>query len=67
MMPFAKGFSIQHKCLALGKLWVADRYVHVRELPLGIALSTIALMAGVLAVMTGIIFYTIANVSRRLQ
>jgi glycosyltransferase involved in cell wall biosynthesis len=50
-----------------GWLWVANRFAEVRELPLGIALvSTILLIAGILAVMTGIILYTIANVSRRL-
>ena len=51
-----------------GWLWVANRFAEVRELPLGIALvSTILLIAGILAVMTGVILYTIANVSRRLQ
>jgi glycosyltransferase involved in cell wall biosynthesis len=50
-----------------GWLWVASRFAEVGELPLGIALvSTILLIAGILAVMTGVILYTIANVSRRL-
>jgi hypothetical protein len=49
-----------------GWLWVASRFAEVGELPVGIALvSTILLIAGILAVMTGVI-YTIANVSRRL-
>jgi glycosyltransferase involved in cell wall biosynthesis len=51
-----------------GWLWVANRFAEVRELPVGIALiSTILLIAGILVVMTGIILYTIANVSRRLS
>jgi hypothetical protein len=50
-----------------GWLWVANRFAQVQELPVGIALvSTVLLIAGILAVMTGIILYTIANVSRRL-
>ena len=50
-----------------GWLWVADRFAEVRVLPIGIALvSTILLIAGILAVMTGVILYTIADVSRRL-
>jgi len=50
-----------------GWLWVANRFAQVQELPVGIALvSTVLLIAGILAVMTGVILYTIANVSRRL-
>jgi len=50
-----------------GWLWVANRFAEVQQLPIGVALvSTILLIAGVLAVMTGVILYTIANVSRRL-
>jgi glycosyltransferase involved in cell wall biosynthesis len=50
-----------------GWLWVANRFAQVQELPIGIALvSTILLIAGILAVMTGVVLYTIANVSRRL-
>jgi glycosyltransferase involved in cell wall biosynthesis len=50
-----------------GWLWVANRFAEVRVLPIGIALvSTILVIAGILAVMTGIILYTIADVSRRL-
>jgi hypothetical protein len=50
-----------------GWLWVANRFAEVKELPIGIALvSTMLLIAGILAVMTGVILYTIANVSRRL-
>jgi len=50
-----------------GWLWVANRFAQIQELPIGIALvSTILLIAGILAVMTGLILYTIANVSRRL-
>jgi hypothetical protein len=51
-----------------GWLWVANRFAEVRQLPIGIALvSTILLIGGILAVMTGVILYTIADVSRRLQ
>jgi glycosyltransferase involved in cell wall biosynthesis len=50
-----------------GWLWVANRFAQVQELAVGIALvSTVLLIAGILAVMTGVILYTIANVSRRL-
>jgi glycosyltransferase involved in cell wall biosynthesis len=50
-----------------GWLWVANRFAQIQELPIGIALvSTILLIAGILAVMTGLILYTIANISRRL-
>jgi glycosyltransferase involved in cell wall biosynthesis len=51
-----------------GWLCVANRFAEVRELPIGIALvSTVLLIAGIWAVMTGVILYTIANVSRRLS
>lgn len=50
-----------------GWLWVANRFAEVQELPIGMALvSTILLIAGILVVMTGLILYTIADVSRRL-
>jgi glycosyltransferase involved in cell wall biosynthesis len=50
-----------------GWLWTVQRYAEVQQLPLGIALiSTILLIAGLVAVNTAIILYTIANVSRRL-
>jgi glycosyltransferase involved in cell wall biosynthesis len=51
-----------------GWLWVANRFAQVQELPIGIALvSTILLIAGALALMTGMILYTIADMSRRLM
>jgi hypothetical protein len=50
-----------------GWLWVANRFAELQVLPVGIALvSTILLIAGILAIMTGVILYTIAGVSRRL-
>jgi glycosyltransferase involved in cell wall biosynthesis len=50
-----------------GWLWVANRFAEVQQLPIGIALvSTVLLIGGILAVMTGLILYTVANVSRRL-
>jgi glycosyltransferase involved in cell wall biosynthesis len=50
-----------------GWLWVANRFAQINELPVGVALlSTIVLIGGGLALMTGIILYTIADVSRRL-
>jgi hypothetical protein len=51
-----------------GWLWVVNRFALVKELPIGMALvSTILLISGILAVMTGVILYTIAGVSRRLR
>jgi hypothetical protein len=50
-----------------GWLWVANRFAEVQQLPIGIALvSTVLLIGGILTVMTGLILFTIANVSRRL-
>lgn len=50
-----------------GWLWTANRFAEIQQLPLGTALlSTILLIAGIVAVNTAIILYTIANVSRRL-
>lgn len=50
-----------------GWLWTVQRYSEVQQLPLGTALvSTILLIAGIVAANTAIILYTIANVSRRL-
>jgi hypothetical protein len=50
-----------------GWLWVANRFAEVQQLPIGIALvSTVLLIGGIMAVMTGLILYTVANVSRRL-
>lgn len=50
-----------------GWMWTAQRYAEVQQLALGMALiSTILLIAGIVAVNTAIILYTIANVSRRL-
>jgi len=50
-----------------GWLWTVHRYAEVHELALGTALvSTILLMAGIVAVNTAMILYTVANVSRRL-
>lgn len=50
-----------------GWLWTVQRYAEVQQLPLGTALiSTILLIAGIVAVNTAIILYTVANVSRRL-
>lgn len=50
-----------------GWLWVANRFAEVQQLPIGIALvSTALLIGGIMAVMTGLILYTVANVSRRL-
>lgn len=50
-----------------GWLWTVERYAEVQQLALGTALvSTILLIAGMVAVNTAIILYTVANVSRRL-
>jgi glycosyltransferase involved in cell wall biosynthesis len=50
-----------------GWLWVANRFAEVQQLPIGMALmSTVLLIGGIMAVMTGLILYTVANVSRRL-
>jgi glycosyltransferase involved in cell wall biosynthesis len=50
-----------------GWLWTVQRYAEIQQLPLGTALiSTILLIAGIVAVNTAIILYTVANVSRRL-
>jgi glycosyltransferase involved in cell wall biosynthesis len=50
-----------------GWLWVANRFAEVQQLPIGTALmSTVLLIGGIMAVMTGLILYTVANVSRRL-
>jgi glycosyltransferase involved in cell wall biosynthesis len=50
-----------------GWLWVANRFAEVQQLPIGIALvSTILLIGGIMAVMTALILYTVANISRRL-
>jgi glycosyltransferase involved in cell wall biosynthesis len=50
-----------------GWFWTVQRYAEIRQLPLGTALvSTILLIAGIVAVNTAMILYTIANVSRRL-
>ena len=51
----------------VGWLWTVQRYAEVQQLALGTALfSTILLIAGMVAVNTAIILYTIANVSKRL-
>jgi glycosyltransferase involved in cell wall biosynthesis len=51
-----------------GWLWVANRFAEVQQLPLGIALvSTILLIGGIISLMTGLILYAVANVSRRLR
>jgi glycosyltransferase involved in cell wall biosynthesis len=51
-----------------GWLWVANRFAEVKQLPIGIALlSTILLIGGIISLMTGLILYAVANVSRRLR